>query len=315
MLGELNYRNLDDEPAFAGMNTTTEALARWSPTGSWSGCTRRARRGRARPGRNHRHPARVARRVGELRAVAVTMRAPDRRAVHVVLPDDIDDPATPSGGNTYDRRICGAWRSAAGRCTSIRCPARWPRPARPSGPSWPVCSPRCPTTRVVLLDGLIASAVPDVLAPQPQRLRLVVLVHLPLDDDAGGRGAGLRPRRPHHQRVDRPRLLARHPPPADRVQAAPPGVRPARPRAGSAAGDRLLCVAAVTPHKGHDVLVEALATLADLQWTLHCVGRADPRTGLRASAPRPADRSGLDRPGAPRRPADRRGAGRRVRRR
>lgn len=28
VLGELTYRNLDEEPAFAGMNTTTEALAR-----------------------------------------------------------------------------------------------------------------------------------------------------------------------------------------------------------------------------------------------------------------------------------------------
>jgi 6-pyruvoyl-tetrahydropterin synthase len=28
VLGELNYRNLDDEPDFAGMNTSTEALAR-----------------------------------------------------------------------------------------------------------------------------------------------------------------------------------------------------------------------------------------------------------------------------------------------
>ena len=28
LLAELNYRNLDDEPAFAGMNTSTEALAR-----------------------------------------------------------------------------------------------------------------------------------------------------------------------------------------------------------------------------------------------------------------------------------------------
>ena len=28
VLGELTYRNLDDEAAFAGMNTTTEALAR-----------------------------------------------------------------------------------------------------------------------------------------------------------------------------------------------------------------------------------------------------------------------------------------------
>jgi 6-pyruvoyl-tetrahydropterin synthase len=28
LMGELGYRNLDDEPAFAGMNTTVEALAR-----------------------------------------------------------------------------------------------------------------------------------------------------------------------------------------------------------------------------------------------------------------------------------------------
>jgi 6-pyruvoyl-tetrahydropterin synthase len=28
VLGELNYRNLDDEPGFAGVNTTTEVLAR-----------------------------------------------------------------------------------------------------------------------------------------------------------------------------------------------------------------------------------------------------------------------------------------------
>ncbi|GAA5111654.1 6-pyruvoyl trahydropterin synthase family protein [Pseudonocardia adelaidensis] len=28
VLGELNYRNLDDEPAFAGVNTSTEFLAR-----------------------------------------------------------------------------------------------------------------------------------------------------------------------------------------------------------------------------------------------------------------------------------------------
>ena len=28
VVGDLSYRNLDDEPAFAGMNTSTEALAR-----------------------------------------------------------------------------------------------------------------------------------------------------------------------------------------------------------------------------------------------------------------------------------------------
>ena len=37
--------------------------------------------------------------MGELRAAAVT-------DVHVIVPEGIDDPARPSGGNTYDRRVC-----------------------------------------------------------------------------------------------------------------------------------------------------------------------------------------------------------------
>ena len=45
--------------------------------------------------------------------------------------------------------------------------------------------------------------------------------------------------------------------------------------AGTPAGGRLLCVAAVTPVKGHDVLVTALAQVADLQWGCTCVGALD----------------------------------------
>ena len=33
VLAALNYRNLDDEDEFTGSNTSTEVLARWSPTG------------------------------------------------------------------------------------------------------------------------------------------------------------------------------------------------------------------------------------------------------------------------------------------
>ena len=89
VLGELNYRNLDEEPAFAGLNTSTEVLARvvadrLAERVRAGG----ARRGRARADRDHGHAARVARRLGQLRA------GPVSAIVHVVLPNDIDDPAS-----------------------------------------------------------------------------------------------------------------------------------------------------------------------------------------------------------------------------
>jgi glycosyltransferase involved in cell wall biosynthesis len=56
---------------------------------------------------------------------------------------------------------------------------------------------------------------------------------------------------------------------------AAPGVDAAALAPGTAAGDALLCVAAVTPDKGHDVLLDALATLDGLSWSCTCVGSLD----------------------------------------
>ena len=63
--------------------------------------------------------------------------------------------------------------------------------------------------------------------------------------------------------------------PAHRVHVAEPGVDSAALAPGTAAGDALLCVAAVTPGKGHDVLLDALATATDLSWRCACVGSLD----------------------------------------
>ena len=60
--------------------------------------------------------------------------------------------------------------------------------------------------------------------------------------------------------------------PADRVHVAEPGVDAAALARGSADGGALLCVAAVTPDKGHDVLLDALAVARDLPWRCECVG-------------------------------------------
>src|SRR5690606_21018495 len=70
-----------------------------------AGARRRLRRRRA-PHEDHRHSSRVARGMGVVRAAPVTTGAPGHRpAAHLVLPATVDDPRTPSGGNTYDRRV------------------------------------------------------------------------------------------------------------------------------------------------------------------------------------------------------------------
>lgn len=56
------------------------------------------------------------------------------------------------------------------------------------------------------------------------------------------------------------------------VVVVEPGVDPAEPAPGTPTGGRLLCVGAVTPLKGHDILVAALAEVRDLDWICTCVG-------------------------------------------
>jgi glycosyltransferase involved in cell wall biosynthesis len=208
------------------------------------------------------------------------------RTVHVVVPDGIDDPARPSGGNTYDRRVCNGLRSLGWSVHEHAVPGSWPRTDVASFAALADAVERIPDEAAVLLDGLVASTAPGVLVPQGRRLRLTVLVHMPLGH------------RPEADRADgvlarerevlsaaaavvttsewtRCRLLELYRLPADRVHVAQPGVDTADLATGTAGGVALLCVAAVIFDKGHDVLLDALATISDLAWTCVCVGSLD----------------------------------------
>lgn len=195
------------------------------------------------------------------------------RTVHVVLPGDIDDPATPSGGNVYDRRICAGLGEHGWSVREHPVPGAWPHPDPADRARLVEVLAAAPDDAVVLIDGLIASTVPELLAPHARRLRLVVLVHMPLDDEAEARALATARAVVTTSEWTRRRLLLCHPLRPDYVRVAPPGVTSAPPAPpGSAAGGRLLCVAAVTRHKGHDVLVDALTVLPEAPWTLVCVG-------------------------------------------
>src|SRR5204863_443994 len=87
------------------------------------------------------------------------------------------------------------------------------------------------------------------------------------------------------------RLVAQHGLGAERVHVAAPGADRAPLAPGTDGVTHLLCVGAVTATKGQDLLVEALATVADLPWSCDLVGPL-----RRAGAARQAERMGGDVP-------------------
>jgi glycosyltransferase involved in cell wall biosynthesis len=225
--------------------------------------------------------------------------------VHVIVPEGIDDPARPSGGNVYDRRVCRGLADLGWEVHEHAVPGAWPRPGPEALAALARAVGRIPDGALVLLDGLIASAAPEALVPHAPRLWQVVLVHMPLGHrpPAGG-GGEVRAREREVLSAAaavittsawaRQRLRELYALPADRVHVAEPGVDSAGLAPGSATGDALLCVAAVTPVKGHDVLLDALATAADLSWRCACVGSLDRDPAFAAGVRRRAREGGLD---------------------
>ena len=181
--------------------------------------------------------------------------------LHVLLPNDIDDPAAPSGGNSYDRRLCAGLAELGRPVREHPVRGGWPRPDAADRARLRGVLAALPPGAMVLVDGLIASAVPDVLRPEADRLRLVVLVHLPLEGAAERAALEAAAAVVTTSGWTRRRLIERHGLPADRIHVATPGVDPAPLAAGTASGANLLCVGAVTPEKGQDVLAGAVGRL------------------------------------------------------
>jgi glycosyltransferase involved in cell wall biosynthesis len=189
-------------------------------------------------------------------------------SVHVVVPEGFDDPARPSGGNTFDRLVCRGLAAGGWTVHVHAVPAA-------SHAALADAVAGIPDGAVVLLDGLIASPVPEVLVPEADRLRLVALVHMPLGDAREAAvlsaAAAVVTTSAWARRV----LIELYSLPGDRVHVAEPGAEAAELARGTANAGALLSVAAVIPGKGHDVLLDALARLTGLRWHCECVGSLD----------------------------------------
>jgi glycosyltransferase involved in cell wall biosynthesis len=199
--------------------------------------------------------------------------------VHVVVPEGFDNPGQPTGGNIYDRRVCAGLAEAGWEVLVATVDAAWPVPDPGARADLEGIVSAIPDGEIALIDGLIASSTAAQLLPHAGRIRMTVLLHMPLATALDTRHDASAER---SERVvlraatgvvvtsewTRQQVLTRYEIPACRVHVARPGVdrvtAPARPVPG-----QLICVGTLGRHKGQDLLVEALAELDDLDW--HCV--------------------------------------------
>ncbi|MFO6451167.1 MULTISPECIES: glycosyltransferase family 4 protein [unclassified Aeromicrobium] len=179
--------------------------------------------------------------------------------IHLFVPAGFE--TRPSGGNVYDRHLRDGL--IARGCEVVTHEVR----SDEVGPAVAAL----PIGATALVDSLVASWAPEPFLGAP--VRVVPLVHLVF----GGAGEHeLLARAPVVVATSRwtRRTLLRDLDPR-RVHVATPGAPRVVPTAGSDAGSALLCVAALTPAKGHDVLLAALGEVADLDWTCTLVGSPD----------------------------------------
>jgi len=210
--------------------------------------------------------------------------------VELLIPGEA---ATATGGYIYDRRIAAGLREL-GWCVRVHAlDATFPRPDERALAHADAVLGALADGAVTLIDGLALGAMPQIAERHRRRLCLVALVHHPLYAETG-----LAAEERAQLRRSETRALAavRHVVTTseetcaalDALEVAPgkisvvePGTDPAPPaepaagpsdRGRISAGLRLLCVATLTPRKGHELLLEALAALPHHPWHLTCVG-------------------------------------------
>lgn len=211
-----------------------------------------------------------------------------------------------TGGYLYDRRIAQGlvrrgWRVA------VRSPGDgYPWPDAAALAQADAVAAALPDGALVVADGLAFGALPELAARHADRLRWMALVHHPLAFESGlsvaqreGLQASERRALAHARHtvvtsVATARALAEYGVPADRITVVEPGTEPS-PWAAGGGGDTLalLCVATVTARKGHAVLLQALAGLADRRWHLHCAGSLVREAHTADAAQAEAQRLGL----------------------
>jgi glycosyltransferase involved in cell wall biosynthesis len=199
------------------------------------------------------------------------------------VPGDI---SAPTGGYAYARKLISLAPEVDIALHRVSLPAGFPHPSPDDIADTAARLRDCPGA-VLLIDGLAYGAFTLDLVAAIHR-PIVALVHHPLALETGldpaRRDALARSERealahtravvassPETARV----LAADYAVPSSKIAVAEPGTDPAARSSGTGHPVQLLAVGTVSPRKGFDILVSALAGLEDLPWRLTIAGALD----------------------------------------
>ncbi len=203
------------------------------------------------------------------------------------------DPGQLTGGYVYDARMVAELRRRGWRVAVTGLDGRFPDPDATARRSLDTTLAALPEGARVVIDGLAMGGLPEVVERHAARLAITALVHHPLADETGLDEESQRRlfasearalAAIHRVIVTSPytaRGLSRFRVPEASIRVVEPGVERAALAASALAledterSHRLLCVASLTPRKGHELLVEALAGLADRDWVGEAIGSHD----------------------------------------
>ncbi len=200
------------------------------------------------------------------------------------IPGDI---TSPTGGYAYDRRLMDLFPSYGLTARHLELPASFPSPSAKDLAETERLLSQTPHDARLLIDGLAFGVMPLDLIQRLNR-RIIALVHHPLALEAGlseERRAQLKASETKALEgtrhiivtsdVTRRTLIADYGVSDSIITVAEPGTDPAPRATGTGMPMQLLSVGAVTPRKGFDVLITALAMLDDPNWRLTIAGALD----------------------------------------
>jgi glycosyltransferase involved in cell wall biosynthesis len=194
------------------------------------------------------------------------------RSVWFVVPAGIDDLQRVSGGNVYDRHVRDGLRRRGWEVRMLEAPDA----ARVAG-----ALALIEDGDIALVDGLVAAWAPDAVEVAARRARVVIVAHMvaaAFPDATPEMIEGERRALRHATQViatsgwAAAELVERGLVDDARVVVVAPGSRDRLADAEPAENGDLLCIGVVAPHKGQDLLVEALGRLNDQDWLCTMAG-------------------------------------------